>query len=211
MIKVVIAEDHKAIIDGIDLLLQKEEDIIIVGKASNGKELVDIVRNKEVDVVITDIGMPEQNGISATRIIKSEFPNIRVLAFSMFDQPQAIEDMLDAGASGYVLKSSSLQELLKALRQLYEGRTYYDSALERKTVSTKNKSSLTKRQKQILELIGEGKTSRDIAEQLHIGVETVDTHRKNMMKILNLQGKGELMRYALEQKYRYRESYKNTR
>lgn len=211
MIRVVIAEDHKAIVDGIDLLLQKEDDIVIVGKASNGKELVELVRNKEIDVVITDIGMPEQNGISATRIIKSEFPKIRVLAFSMFDQPQAIEDMLDAGASGYVLKSSSLQELLKALRLLYEGKSYYDSALKMKSKKSINKSSLTKRQKQILELVGEGLSSRDIAEKLHIGVETVDSHRKNMMKILNIQGRGELMRYALEEKYRYRDSYKNHR
>ncbi|MGV6832006.1 MAG: response regulator [bacterium] len=211
MIKVAIAEDHQAIIDGIELQLKNEEDILIVGKAKNGEELVNIVNNKDVDVVVTDIGMPIKNGISATREIKTSHPKVKVLAFSMFDQPKAVEDMLDAGASGYLLKSASLKELVKAIRVISEGRSYYDETIDQNPRNYVKKSSLTRRQKQILELIGEGKSSKEIGERLHIGVETVDTHRKNMMKILNLQGKGELMRYALEDKYRYRENYKNTR
>lgn len=211
MIKVAIAEDHQAIIDGIELQFKDEKDILIVGKAKNGEELVNMVNNKKVDVVVTDIGMPLKNGISATREIKTRHPKVKVLAFSMFDQPKAVEDMLDAGSSGYLLKSASLKELVKAIRIIAEGRSYYDKTIDKNPRNYVKKSSLTKRQKQILELIGEGMSSKEIGERLHIGVETVDTHRKNMMKILNLQGKGELMRYALEDKYKYRENYKNTR
>lgn len=211
MIKVAIAEDHQAIIDGIELQFKNEKDILIVGKAKNGEELVNMVNNKKVDVVVTDIGMPLKNGISATREIKTRHPKVKVLAFSMFDQPKAVEDMLDAGSSGYLLKSASLKELVKAIRIIAEGRSYYDKTIDKNPRNYVKKSSLTKRQKQILELIGEGMSSKEIGERLHIGVETVDTHRKNMMKILNLQGKGELMRYALEDKYKYRENYKNTR
>ena len=211
MIKVAIAEDHQAIIDGIELQFKDEKDILIVGKAKNGEELVNMVNNKKVDVVVTDIGMPLKNGISATREIKTRHPKVKVLAFSMFDQPKAVEDMLDAGSSGYLLKSASLKELVKAIRIIAEGRSYYDKTIDKNPRNYIKKSSLTKRQKQILELIGEGMSSKEIGERLHIGVETVDTHRKNMMKILNLQGKGELMRYALEDKYKYRENYKNTR
>lgn len=211
MIKVAIAEDHQAIIDGIELQFKDEKDILIVGKAKNGEELVNMVNNKKVDVVVTDIGMPLKNGISATREIKTRHPKVKVLAFSMFDQPKAVEDMLDAGSSGYLLKSASLKELVKAIRIIAEGRSYYDKTIDKNPRNYIKKSSLTRRQKQILELIGEGMSSKEIGERLHIGVETVDTHRKNMMKILNLQGKGELMRYALEDKYKYRENYKNTR
>ncbi len=207
MIRLAIAEDHQSLIDGIKLLLNYEEGISIVGTANNGEELMKIVRLKRPNLVVTDIRMPKMDGITATKLIKKEFPEIKVLAFTMFDQLEAIEQMLDAGASGYILKNSSLNEVHDAIIKVSKGETYFDpnintNALESKS-SSKIKGPLTRRQIEILELIGQGKTSREIADLLFIGVHTVDTHRKNMVRILELKGKGELMRYALEKKYKF--------
>ncbi|MBO6881128.1 response regulator transcription factor [Winogradskyella sp.] len=206
MIRLAIAEDHQSLIDGIKLLLEYEEDIEIIGTANDGEALIDLVRLKQPNVVITDIRMPKVDGISATRQIKNEFPHTKVLGFTMFDQTDAIQQMLDAGASGYLLKNSPLEEVLKAVRSVYKGNTYFDSNIKVEAENNSNKKGkgvLTKRQIEILGLIAQGKTSREIADELFIGVHTVDTHRKNMIRILGLHGKGELMRYALEKKYKF--------
>jgi len=206
MIRLAIAEDHQSLIDGIKLLLEYEEDINIVGTVNDGEALIELVKKKHINVIITDIRMPKLDGIAATKIIKKEYPEIKILAFTMFDQQDAIQQMLDAGASGYILKNSPLSEVLNAVRSVYKGNTYFDSNINVDTTTNKNtkkKGLLTKRQVEILNLIAQGKTSREIADELFIGVYTVDTHRKNMIRILGLQGKGELMRYALEKKYQF--------
>ncbi|MCB0400241.1 MAG: response regulator transcription factor [Winogradskyella sp.] len=206
MIRLAIAEDHQSLIDGIKLLLEYEDDIEIVGTANDGEDLLKLVRLKQPNVVITDIRMPKVDGISATKQIKKEFPHTKVLGFTMFDQQDAIQQMLDAGALGYLLKNSPLEEVLNAVRAVYMGNTYFDANITVTTEDDNNKKAkgiLTKRQIEILELIARGKTSREIADELFIGVHTVDTHRKNMIRILGLQGKGELMRYALDKKYRF--------
>lgn len=207
MIRLAIAEDHQSLIDGIQLLLEYEDDISIIGTANDGEMLLDIVEKKRPTVVLTDIRMPKMDGIEATKRIKSFNKDIKVLAFSMFDQTDAIQQMLAAGASGYILKNSSLTEVLNAIRTVSKGDTYFDANINTNALDSKNttktKGLLTKRQIEILELIALGKTSREIADELFIGVHTVDTHRKNMARILGLQGKGELMRYALEKKYKF--------
>ncbi|PHR74568.1 MAG: DNA-binding response regulator [Lutibacter sp.] len=207
MIRLAIAEDHQSLIDGIELLLKYEENISIIGTANDGEKLIDIVRLKQPHVVLTDIRMPKIDGIAATKIIKKEFPHIKVIAFTMFEQTDAIEQMINAGASGYILKNSSLEEVLNAINVVSKGETYFGKNVNvnaiNKESSTKKKGKLTKRQIEILALVAQGKTSREIAEQLFIGVQTVDTHRKNMIRILGLHGKGELLRYALEKKYNF--------
>ena len=207
MIRLAIAEDHQSLIDGIKLLLEYDDDITIVGTANDGEALLEIVEKKRPTVVLTDIRMPKIDGIAATKIIKKQHPEIKVLAFSMFDQTDAIEQMISAGASGYILKNSPLKEIITAIHKVMAGETYFGpnintNVIEGESSKTK-KGALTKRQIEILELVGQGKTSREIAEQLFIGIHTVDTHRKNMIRILGLQGKGELMRYALEKKYKF--------
>ena len=206
MIRLAIAEDHQSLIDGIKLLLAYEDDIEIVGTVNDGEALLELVRLKQPNVVITDIRMPKMDGITATKLIKKELPHTKLLAFTMFDQTEAIGQMLEAGASGYLLKNSALEEVLKAVRSVYKGQTYYDANIKIEDASNSNKKAkgvLTKRQIEILGLIAQGKTSREIADELFIGIHTVDTHRKNMIRILGLQGKGELMRYALEKKYKF--------
>jgi len=207
MIRLAIAEDHQSLIDGLVLLLKYEENIEIVGTANDGEALLKIVQQKQPNVIVTDIRMPKMDGIQATKIIKKEFPNTKILAFTMFDQDKADTQMLDEGASGYILKNTSLNEVLKAILTVANGDTYFDGNINvndlGKDKSKSPKGLLTKRQKEILALIGQGKTSREIAEELFIGIHTVDTHRKNMMRILGIKGKGELLRYALEKKYRF--------
>lgn len=207
MIRLAIAEDHQSLIDGIKLLLEYEDGISIVGSANDGEALLEIVAKKRPNVVLTDIRMPKLDGIEATKQIKKQYPEIKVLAFTMFDQTEAIQRMLDAGASGYILKNSALKEVYEAILTVYKGDTYFDANINTNVLNSgaanKSKGVLTKRQIEILELIGQGKTSREIADLLFIGIHTVDTHRKNMVRILGLQGKGELMRYALEKKYKF--------
>ncbi|CAL67591.1 response regulator [Christiangramia forsetii] len=203
MIRLVIAEDHTALIDGIKVFFEYEEDIEFVGFANNGQELIELTRRKKPNLIITDIRMPVMDGIQATKEILEEFPNIKIIAFSMFDQDKAVQQMLEAGASGYILKNSSLKELLYAIRKVHEGEHYYDPniTVKQKSVSPKSKAVLTGRQREILKLIGQGRTNQEIADQLFIGKTTVETHRKNMIRKLGLQGAGELLRYALEKKY----------
>jgi len=206
MITVAIAEDHQSLVDGINLLLEYEEDISVVGTANDGEELLAIVRRKQPKVVLTDIKMPKIDGITATKAIKKEFPHIKVIAFSMFDQEEAVKQMIAAGVSGYLLKNSPLEEVLKALRQVSNGLTYFDASIDLGAMlqdSTKSdqRPLLSKSEREILKLIGEGKATSEIAEIRFTAVSTVEKHRKNMIRKLGLAGKGELLRYALERKY----------
>lgn len=206
MIKIAIAEDHQALIDGIVLLLAYEDDVEIVGTANDGEALLKIIKRKQPNVVITDIRMPKMDGITVTKNIKKKYPQTKVIAFTMFDQDDAINQMLEAGANGYLLKNSPLEDVLKAIKAVHKGESYFDTNIKLNAEDNGNKQTkglLTKRQMEILELIAQGKTSREIADELFIGIHTIDTHRKNMIRILGLQGKGELMRYALDRKYRF--------
>lgn len=201
MITLAIAEDHQALIDGMKLFLKNEEDIQIVGEANDGEALIELVRLKKPNIVITDIRMPKCDGISATKTIKEEFPNIKVIAFSMFDQSEAIEQMKKAGASGYIMKNASLQKVLEAIRTVYKQGQYFDNAILTIDDFTKEVILLSTREKDILRLIGEGHSSQEIADLLSIGKATVDTHRKNIIKKINVQGKTDLIRFAIERKY----------
>jgi len=203
MIKLVIAEDHIALIDGIKIFFEYEEDIEFLGFAGNGKELIELVENKRPNLIITDIRMPIMDGIQATKNILDKHPEIKVIAFTMFDQDSAVKQMLEAGAKGYILKNASLKDLLFAIRKVHSGEVYFDPNInaESKGNSAKKKPILTKRQQEILKLVGQGKNNQEIADTLFIGKTTVETHRKNMIRKLDLQGAGELLRYALERKY----------
>ncbi|WP_109298894.1 response regulator transcription factor [Aquimarina sp. AU474] len=206
MITVAIAEDHQSLIDGIMLLLKYEEEISIVGMANDGEELINIVRRKQPKVVLMDIRMPKIDGIAATSIIKKEFPHTKIIGFSMFDQEDAVKQMIAAGASGYLLKNSPLEEVLTAIQQVIAGKTYFDAALDPAIFSKDDqqqikKQVLSKSEREILKLIGQGKTSSEIAAIRFNSVSTVETHRKNIIRKLGLHGKGELLRYAIEKKY----------
>jgi two-component system response regulator NreC len=201
MIRIIIAEDHQSLIDGIKLSLASQPDFQVVAEANDGERLVELVARYKPDLVITDIRMPICDGITATQRIKTNFPGVRVIAFSMFDQDQAVQQMRNAGASGYIMKNSSLQVLLEAIRTVASGKEYFDASLLVKPAERKEFIPLSAREAEILRMIGQGKTSQEIADELFIGKSTVDTHRKNILRKMNAQGKTDLLRYALERKY----------
>jgi len=201
MITLAIAEDHQALIDGMKLFLKDQPDILLVGEANDGEALIELVKNKRPSVVITDIRMPKCDGITATKIIKKKYPLTKVIGFSMFDQADAIEQMKQAGASGYILKNSSLETVLKAIRTVARNETFFDNAITTKDETTKETITFSEREKEILQLVGEGKSSQEIADIIQIRKGTVDSYRKNILKKLNLSGKNDLLRFAVERKY----------
>ncbi|MAM27884.1 MAG: DNA-binding response regulator [Flavobacteriaceae bacterium] len=206
MITVAIAEDHQSLVDGIELLLKYEDDITIIGMANDGEALIDIVKKSEPDIVLMDIKMPKMDGVTATKQIEKHYPKTNVIAFSMFDQEDAVTQMIQAGAKGYLLKNSPLEEVLNAIRAVASGETFFDKnippdLLQPNTQKTTSKSILSKSEREILVLIGEGKSTSEIAAIRFTAVSTVEKHRKNMIRKLGLSGKGELLRYALERKY----------
>ena len=202
MITVAIAEDHQSLLDGINLLLKYEDDISIVGMANDGEALLEIVQKKRPAVVLTDIKMPKIDGIAVTKLIKK----IKVIAFTMFNQQEAISQMIAAGASGYLLKNSPLEEVLNAIKTVSLGNTFFDSAinlsfLDEDSDTTSKKPILSKSEREILRYIGQGKSTSEIANLRFTAVSTVEKQRKNMIHKLGLSGKGELLRYALDKKY----------
>ncbi len=206
MITIAIAEDHQSLVDGISLLLQYENQFTIVGTANDGQALLEIVRKKKPQIVLTDIKMPKIDGIAATTIIKKDFPEIKVIAFTMFNQDEAVSQMIAAGASGYLLKDSPLEEVLNAIKTVASGENFFDDAINSSAIdgnynTTNHKSILSKSEREILKYIAEGKSSSEIAQIRFSAVSTVEKHRKNMIHKLGLSGKSELLRYALERKY----------
>ncbi|WP_075340837.1 response regulator [Tenacibaculum agarivorans] len=213
MITIVIAEDHQMLIDGVKSFFEYDEDVNIIGSVNNGEDLVKLVSLKQPKLVITDIRMPKMDGIEATKIIKAKLPHIKVLALTMFDQPDAIKQMLDAGATGYLLKNSGIKMLSKAIVTVANGETFFDPNVAvnfmndyvdtKVTIGKSDKVVLSNREKEILHLIANGKTSKEIAETLFIAKTTVDTHRKNMIRKLNLNSGNELVKYAIDKKYQF--------
>lgn len=213
MITIAMAEDHQMLIDGVISFFEYDEDINIIGTVNNGEDLIQLVRLKQPKLVITDIRMPKMDGIEATKIIKSKYPHIKILALTMFDQPEAIKQMLDAGASGYLLKNSGIKMLYKAITSVANGDTFFDPNVafnfmndyihENVTIGKSEKVLLSNREKEILHLIANGKTSKEIADTLFIAKTTVDTHRKNMIRKLDLKNGSELVKYAIEKKYQF--------
>jgi two-component system nitrate/nitrite response regulator NarL len=206
MIRIAIGEDHISLIEGVELFMKQQEDIKVVGCTNNGKDLVELVLKKRPDVVIADIRMPIMDGILATKEIKKKSPLTKIIAFTMFDQKEAVSEMLAAGANGYILKNSHLSDLLNAVRAVANGESYFDPQmnLEEGISATRSNDILTKRELEILRMIAQGCSNTKIAESLFIEESTVATHRKNMILKLGLTGKGELLRYALERKYEFK-------
>jgi len=213
MITIAIAEDHQMLIDGVKSFFEYDEDINIIGAVNNGQELVKLVSLKQPKLVITDIRMPIMDGIQATKQIKKDFPHIKVLAMTMFDQPEAIKQMLDAGATGYLLKNSGIKMLSEAIHTVASGETFFDKNValnfmndyieDNVKVGKSDKVVLSNREKEILHLIANGRTSKEIAEKLFIAKTTVDTHRKNMIRKLQLNSGNELIKYAIDKKYQF--------
>jgi len=208
-IRVLLADDHAVLRDGIRALLEDEPDILVVGEAEDGRSAVDQARRLTPDVVIMDIGMPLLNGLEATRQIKRDRAETRVLILTMHENPEYVPQVLSAGGSGYVLKQAAGKELVLAIRAVARGEAQFSPSVARTLADLYLQSleaeavhdpydDLTPREREVLQLVAEGFSNRKIAETLNLSVKTVKTHRLHLMQKLDLHDRSELIRYAFQ-------------
>ncbi len=208
--RVLLADDHNMIRQGLRALIEKESGMSVIAEAEDGRRAVELAAELSPKVVVMDVGMPNMNGIEATRHIVTADDRIKVLALSMHSDKRFVKEMFAAGASGYLLKDSAFQELVLGIRTLAEGRTYLSpgvtDAVIKDFVNRRPEESevsvyslLTGRQREVLQLTAEGMSTRDIAEQLKVSVKTVETHRQKIMAKLEVHSIAELTKYAVRE------------
>jgi DNA-binding NarL/FixJ family response regulator len=207
-IKVLLADDHRIMREALRSLIEKESDMKVVGEAADGRIAVRLSREVSPDVVIMDITMPELNGVEATNQILSEAPNVKILGLSMHSDEHFVAGMLKAGGSGYLLKDCAAEELVQAIRSVIAGEQYLSPKIAgiviesyRRTVSKDQLSKapeLTAREREVLQLVAEGETSKRIAGQLYVSAKTVDSHRQKIMGKLDINTVAGLTKYAIQ-------------
>lgn len=205
MIRVFITDDHPVVIEGIHSLLQNEKNIEWAGQAMNASSCLGFFVNNTADVVLMDISMPGMDGVELCAVMKEKYPGIMILGLSTFNQGLYIKKMMENGASGYILKNSSREELITAIHTVHEGGIYFSGEAgqalqEYQKSSLQELPALTSREKEILDLIAQGYTNPQIAEKIFLSSFTVDSHRKNLLAKLNVKNTASLIRLAVERK-----------
>jgi two-component system NarL family response regulator len=208
-IRILLVDDHRMMRDGLRSILDLEDDLDVVGEAGNGYEALEMARTLQPDVTVMDVGMKDLNGIEATRQIIAQNPRAKVVALSTHSSEPYVISMLEAGACGYVLKDAAVDEMRRAIRVVAEGHHFLSPEVAGSVVASRLRSPsqnggsapavLAPRERQILQLLAEGHTSAEIARQLHIATTTVDSHRRNIMKKLDLHSVAELTKYAIRE------------
>ncbi len=202
-IQILLADDHAVVRQGFRLILNAQPDMEVVGEAGSGREAVEAAERLKPDVVVMDVAMPDLNGIEATRRISRSLPRARILALSMHKDAVYVREILRAGARGYLLKESFDKDLLAAVRALAKGQGYISPAVSDAVLTDYRKyvtdplDLLTSREREVLQMIAEGKTNKEIASSLKLSIYTVDAHRGRIMEKLNLHSAGELVRFAM--------------
>jgi two-component system response regulator NreC len=207
-IKILVADDHKMMREGLSSLLKKESGIEVVAEAENGRSAVQLTSRLAPDVVVMDISMPDLNGIDATRQIRTRHPNTKVIALSMHSDKQFVVEMLRAGASGYMLKDSAFEELASVIRTVSKDGTYIAPKITGLNLAEYTNSPdskpllaprLTDREREVLQLMAEGRGTKEIAADLHLSAKTVETHRQHIMDKLDMYTVAELTKYAIRE------------
>ena len=208
-IKILLADDHKIVSECLRPLLNKQPDMRVVGEAENGRMAVKLAQQLNPNVVIMDIAMPDLNGIEATRQIIARCPGVKIITLSMNSDKRYVTGVLNAGASGYLTKSCSFEELVGAIRVVAANKKYLspdisgivieESLVRSSTAKSKVPSILTMREREVLQLLAEGKTVKQIASQLYLSIKTVHTHRKQIMEKLDIHSIAGLTKYAIRE------------
>lgn len=207
-IRIVLADDHQMILAALRSLLEKEPDIAVVGVAGDGPGLLELVERTAPDVAVVDVGMPGMSGIEATRRLHAARPLTKVIALSAYSDKRFVMEMLEAGAKGYLIKASAGDELPRAIRAIAQGQTYLcpevagsivDAARSKASQERDGVVRLGRREREVLSLLAEGKVSSEIAARMHIAPSTVEVHRRNIMRKLDLHSVAELTKYALRE------------
>ncbi len=206
--KVLIADDHQLFREGLVNLISSAPDIDVIAEAKDGKEATEQARKMKPDVVLIDIGMPQMNGIEATRIIKKENPKMKVIAVSMHSDRQFVKGVLEAGADGYLLKNCTYRQLIDAIQSVISGKKYLSDDitemviqgyLEPDEANPDGQSDLSEREMEVLKLYAEGKSTREISEKLFISVKTVGTHKQHIFEKLGLKSNADMVKYAIKE------------
>jgi DNA-binding NarL/FixJ family response regulator len=205
-IRILIADDHQMMIDGLRSVLSSEQDIRIVAEARNGLEVLDKIQFDEIDIAVIDISMPELDGYETVLRMKQSHPHIKLLILSFDKDETKVVNLIRAGVDGYVIKERGSEELIKAIRSLAEGIEYFDAEVERihrkasrnKSTNSDAEAPLTSREKDVLNLLGQSLSSKEIGERLFISESTVETHKKNIIQKRNLASARHLRTYAVE-------------
>ena len=208
-IKVLLADDHKVVRQGLRALLEAETDIAIVGEADDGRQAVRLAVNAKPDVVVIDVAMPSMNGLEATRQIIKELPKTRVLVLSSYSDDEYVRQVTEAGAAGYLLKQAAAEDLIRAIREASNGNAFFSPAISKRLLENYREAStngspvmtrnerLTSREAEVLQLVAEGKVNKQISAELCISVKTVEKHRQLVMDKLNIHDVAGLTRYAI--------------
>ena len=206
-IQILITDDHQLFREGIVNLLAASPQIKVVGQAGNGQEAIEMARTLKPDVVIMDLSLPVVNGVDATRILHQELPDIKILVLSMHADKHFIKEALEAGASGYLFKNCTYSQLIEAINTVYQGKKYLsakitevliDDYLNKDEDAMGIQQELTERESEILKLIAEGVSARDISAQLFISVKTVGTHKQHLLEKLKLKSTVDIIKYAIK-------------
>lgn len=210
--RILLADDHVLIRHGIRIILSRDKNLLIVGEVSNGDDLLDRLTHTEVDLLILDISMPKASGIELTEILKKSYPDLKILVLTMHKNIRFLRRAIAAGADGYLVKSDTEQEIISAIGKIRQGNTYISPCLEndfaeemlnsyRNPTSSRAFKGLTKREKQVLELVVDGKTSKQIATELSLSPRTVDHHRASLLKKFDMNNSVDLVNFAIKNGY----------
>jgi DNA-binding NarL/FixJ family response regulator len=200
-VNIFLVDDHKIFVKGVAALLESEQGLNVQGYTYDGKSALEEVRKSKPDLLMTDIQMPGFSGVELTKLIKDELPDVKIIGLSMFDKPEIVKELIEAGADGYLLKDLEKDELIKAIKEVMAGNIYYSGSIANVLLKNMNsKDLLTKREKEIIGLIAKEQTNIQIADALFISEHTVESHRKNIFRKTKAKSIVGLVKYAYENK-----------